>query len=82
MHLPEGAEQQFKTDSALVKALARAFRWKRMLDTGEFTTIAELAAHDGIACSYMTCLTSRKIQHSQHCLKQHRRFTARRQNLF
>lgn len=54
MHLPEGAEQQFKTDSALVKALARAFRWKRMLDTGEFTTIAELAAHDGIACSYMT----------------------------
>lgn len=54
MHLPEGAEQQFKTDSALVKALARAFRWKRMLDTGEFMTIAELAAHDGIACSYMT----------------------------
>ena len=54
MHMPEGAAQQLKTDSALVKALARAFRWKRMLDSGEFTTIAELAAHDGIACSYMT----------------------------
>ena len=54
MHMPEGAAQQLKTDSALVKAIARAFRWKRMLDTGEFTTIAELAAHDGIACSYMT----------------------------
>jgi hypothetical protein len=38
----------------LVKALARAFRWKRMLDSGEFTTIAELAAHEGIAPSYMT----------------------------
>lgn len=25
-----------------------------MLDTGECTTIAELAAHDVIACSYMT----------------------------
>ena len=54
MHLPDGAEQQFKTDSALVKALARAFRWKRMLETGEFATIAELAEREGIAPSYMT----------------------------
>lgn len=40
--------------STLVKALARAFRWKRMLDSGEFATIAELAACEGIAPSYMT----------------------------
>ena len=52
--LPEGASAPRRPDDALVKALARAFRWKRMLDKGEFTTIAELAAHDGIACSYMT----------------------------
>ena len=38
----------------LVKALARAFRWKRMLESGEFATIAELAEREGIATSYMT----------------------------
>jgi hypothetical protein len=34
--------------------LARAFRWKRLLDSGEFATIAELAEREGIAPSYMT----------------------------
>jgi hypothetical protein len=43
-----------RTDSTLVKALARAFRWKRMLESGEFATIAELAEREGIAPSYMT----------------------------
>ncbi|MDB6179639.1 hypothetical protein PAF17_19430 [Paracoccus sp. Z330] len=43
-----------RVDSTLVKALARAFRWKRMLESGEFTTIAELAEREGIAPSYMT----------------------------
>jgi hypothetical protein len=38
----------------VVKAVARAFRWKRMLETGEFATIAELAEREGIAPSYMT----------------------------
>ncbi|EYD74384.1 putative phage protein [Rubellimicrobium mesophilum DSM 19309] len=37
-----------------MKALARAFRWKRMLDTGEFATIGELAKREGIAPSYLT----------------------------
>lgn len=54
MHLPEGAAQPRRTDSTLVKALARAFRWKRMLESGEFNTIAELAEREGIATSYMT----------------------------
>jgi hypothetical protein len=54
MLLPEGAAQPRRTDSALVKALARAFRWKRMLESGEFTTITELAEREGIAPSYMT----------------------------
>lgn len=53
MQLPEGAVTQRRPDNALVKALARAFRWKRMLDSGEFATIAELAAREGIAPSYM-----------------------------
>ena len=54
MQLPEGAAQPRRTDSALVKALARSFRWKRLLESGEFATIAELAEQEGIAPSYMT----------------------------
>lgn len=54
MHLPLGAPQSRKTDSTLVKALARAFRWKRMIESGECATIAELAEREGIAPSYMT----------------------------
>lgn len=54
IHPPKGAAQPRRTDNTLVKALARAFRWRRMLDSGEFATIAELAAREGIASSYMT----------------------------
>lgn len=54
MQMPEGAAHPRRTDSVLVKALARAFRWKRMLESGEFATIAELAEREGIAPSYMT----------------------------
>ena len=54
MQMPEGAAQLRRTDNTLVKALARAFRWKRMLESGEFATIAELAQREGIAPSYMT----------------------------
>ncbi|MFJ1291792.1 hypothetical protein ACEPPZ_06820 [Paracoccus yeei] len=54
MQLPEGATQSQRTDSTLVKALARAFRWKRMLESGEYAAIAELAEREGIAPSYMT----------------------------
>ncbi|UWQ04170.1 hypothetical protein [Aliiroseovarius crassostreae] len=54
MQLPEGVKQPRRTDSTLVKALARAFRWKRMLESGEFATIGELAEREGIAPSYMT----------------------------
>lgn len=54
VQLPDGAPVQRRTDNTLVKALARAFRWKKMLESGEFNTIAELAEHEGIAPSYMT----------------------------
>ena len=54
MQLPDGASSTPKIDNTLVKALARAFRWKRMLESGEFATIAELAEREGIAPSYMT----------------------------
>lgn len=54
MHLPGSAAPSRRTDNSLVKALARAFRWKRMLEKGEFTTITELAEREGIAPSCMT----------------------------
>jgi hypothetical protein len=54
MQMPEGATPSRRTDNTLVKALARAFRWKRMLESGEYATIAELAEREGIAPSYMT----------------------------
>ena len=54
MQMPDGVQPDRKADSTLVKALARAFRWKRMLGSGEFATIAELAECEGIAPSYMT----------------------------
>jgi len=53
MHLPDGASRQHKIDNTLVKAVARAFRWKRMLETGEFASISEVARSEGIAFTYM-----------------------------
>ena len=41
-------------ESSVCKALARVFRLKRMLNSGELNTIAELAAKEGLAVSYMT----------------------------
>ncbi len=54
IQLPEGTTQPRSANNTLAKALARAFRWKRMLESGEFATIAELADSERIAPSYMT----------------------------
>jgi hypothetical protein len=54
MQLPPDAPARRSTDSTLIKALARAFRWKHMLESGEFATIAGLAEREDIAPSYMT----------------------------
>lgn len=56
MRLPEGAARPRRADNSLVKALARAFRWKRMLESGEFSSISELAEKEGIAFTYMARL--------------------------
>lgn len=54
MQLPEGVAETRRRNSTLVKALARAFRWKRMLESGDFASAAELAEQEGIAPSYVT----------------------------
>ena len=40
-------------DGTLVKALARAWRWQRMLESGEYGTLAELADAERISRSYV-----------------------------
>lgn len=53
MQLPDDVRPERNSDGILVKALARAFRWKRMLASGEFATIAELAEREGIPSTYV-----------------------------
>jgi hypothetical protein len=43
-------------DTTLVKALARAFRWRRMMEAGRYGTIDELAAAETINSSYVSRL--------------------------
>ena len=53
---PEGAAWaplRARVDSTLVKALARAFRWRRMLEDGRYASIAELARAEKINESYV-----------------------------
>jgi hypothetical protein len=53
---PDGAEwaPRPRVDNAMVKALARAFRWRKMLDDGVYATIEELATSKGIAKTYVS----------------------------
>ncbi|QDJ10329.1 putative cytosolic protein [Roseomonas mucosa] len=40
-------------DPTLVKALARAFRWRRMLEEGRYASIRELARAEGVNRTYI-----------------------------
>jgi hypothetical protein len=53
---PDGAPwaPQPRVDNAMVKALARAFRWQRMLDEGLCATIEELAKRERVYRGYMS----------------------------
>jgi len=48
------ARPRVRIDSTLVKALARAFRWRRMLESGVVATVAEIAARERINASYVS----------------------------
>jgi hypothetical protein len=41
-------------DNAMVKAIARAFRWREMLENGEYSTIREIAESEKINESYVS----------------------------
>jgi hypothetical protein len=55
---PDGAEwaPRPRVDNAMVKALARAFRWRKMLDEGVHTTIEDLAAAKRLPSSYVSSI--------------------------
>src|SRR5690349_3701690 len=44
------------TDPALLKALARAFRYQRLLDDGRYATVSEMAAAENIERGYLGTL--------------------------
>jgi hypothetical protein len=45
-----------KVDNALVRALARAFHWRKLIEIGAYATIAELAAAEMVNPSYVSRL--------------------------
>jgi len=45
-----------RIDSALLKALVRGFRWRKLLETGDFATIEEIAEGENINPSYVNRL--------------------------
>ena len=44
---------RFNVDNVLVKALARGFRWRKLLDNGTYSTIKEIAAKEQVDVSYV-----------------------------
>ena len=54
---PEGqggwAPSRARVDSTLIKALARAHRWQRMLDDGRYGSVSELAAAEKLDRGYL-----------------------------
>jgi hypothetical protein len=57
---PEGAidfpRRRARIDNTLVKALARAYRWQRLIENGTYASIAEIAKAEQINDSYVTRL--------------------------
>jgi hypothetical protein len=43
-------------DPALIKALARGFRWRRMLEDGRYASISEMAKAEGVERGYVGTL--------------------------
>jgi hypothetical protein len=56
MLTPDGAEwaPRPRVDNSMVKALARAFWWRKLLDEGVHCTLEDLARAKGLAPSYVS----------------------------
>jgi hypothetical protein len=62
---PEGAaapERKPSRDETLVKALVRAYRWRRRIESGRARSVTDLAEQEGVTAAYvcrllpLTCL--------------------------
>jgi hypothetical protein len=54
---PDGAPSwapRRRVDNAMIKALARAFRWRKLLESGLCGTVAEIAVAEKINASYVS----------------------------
>ena len=84
--VPDGSElaprSKPQPDGTLVKALARAWRWQRMLDDGVYVSVSEIGGTENISKSYVSRIcgwrcwhrtswtrSSRAGRTSQSCLK-------------
>ena len=52
--VPSWAEPRTRIDNTMVKALARAFRWRKLLEAGVYATVEEIAAAEKINTSYIS----------------------------
>lgn len=57
---PNGTENNAsfrnRVDNTMIKALSRAFRWRKLLETGVYATIEEMAAAERINTTYVSRL--------------------------
>ncbi|MBX3516750.1 MAG: hypothetical protein KF815_07375 [Rhodospirillales bacterium] len=51
---PSWAPPRRRVDNAMVKALARAFRWRKLMETGAYGTVEDIAAAEKINASYVS----------------------------
>ena len=52
--VPSWAEPRTRIDNTMVKALARSFRWRKLLETSVYATVEEIAAAEKINTSYIS----------------------------
>ena len=52
--VPSWAKTRTQIDNTMVKALARAFRWRRLLEADVFGTVEEIAGAEKINTSYLS----------------------------
>ena len=51
---PSWAKPRARVDNTMIKALGRAFRWRKLLETGVYATVEEIAAAEKINTSYVS----------------------------
>jgi hypothetical protein len=64
---PDGSEltptSKPQPDGTLVKALARAWRWQKLLDEGVYTSVSEIGETENISKSYVSRILGWRCWH-------------------